>query len=122
METKIKSLKGVNFKYKFFHDSVMTVIDKHVPFKESSNKDIKDMKKPWVTKGIKAAIKKRNKFLETFIKTSDEFWYIKYKNHRNKINHLIRKSKKNHYNQFFSNITNDIKKNLEGNKQDNSQK
>ena len=62
METKIKSLKGVNFKYKFFHDSAMTVIDKHVPFKELSNKEIKDMKKPWVTKGIKVAIKKKTNF------------------------------------------------------------
>ena len=88
----------------------MPVINKHALFKELSNREIKKLKKPWVIKGIATAINKRNSFLKKFLKTKDQFWFIRYKNHRAKINHLLRKSKKNHYNQLYSKSNNDMKK------------
>ena len=38
----------------------MEVVNKDVPLKKLSNKEIKRKKKPWVTKGIITSIHKRN--------------------------------------------------------------
>ena len=102
LNKKIESFTDINTKYKSFHENIMPVINKHAPFKELSNREIKKLKKPWVTKGIAIAINKRNSFLKKKFKTKDQFWFIRYKNHRAKINHLLRKNKKNYYNQLFS--------------------
>ena len=42
----------------------MQVVNKNVPLKESSNKEIKRTKKPWITKGIITSIHKRNSYLK----------------------------------------------------------
>ena len=42
----------------------MQVINKNVPLKEMSNKEIKMKKKPWITKEIIMSIHKRNSYLK----------------------------------------------------------
>ena len=78
------------------------VINKNVPLKEMSNKEIKRKKKPWITKGIIASIHKRNSYLKKFRKTDNQLFFIRYHCYRDKINHLIRKSKKNYYCKHFN--------------------
>ena len=63
-----------------------------------------------MTKGYLAAKKSRNNYLDKYNKTNDPFYHERCKTYRNKINHLIRKSKKNHYNKFFAESANDMKK------------
>ena len=45
-----------------------TIVNKHAPMKKLSNRKAKQLSKPWITSGIRAAIKvkkKKNTFLET---------------------------------------------------------
>ena len=71
-----------------------------------SNKEIKRKKKPWITKGIITSIHKRNSYLKKFRKSL----LIGYKCYRDKINHLIRKSKKNYYCKYFNKCSQNIQK------------
>ena len=79
----------------------MRVVNKNVPLKEMSNKQIKRKKKPWITQGIITSIHKRNSYLKKIRKTD---------NHRDKINHLIRKNKKNYYCKYFNKSSQNIQK------------
>ena len=73
--------------------------------------------KPWITSGIRKSIKQIDKLLRKFIKTKNEELkeelYDKYKNIRNKIVSIIRASKKSHFQQYFIENGNDIKKNMD---------
>ena len=80
----------------------MQVVNKNVPLKEMSNKEIKRKKKPWITKGIIASVHKRNSYLKKFRKTDNQLFFIRYKCYGDKINHLIRKNKKNYYCKHFN--------------------
>ena len=77
---------------------------------------LKRKKKPWVTKGILLSIKKKNIFLRHFTNTKQKFHYEKYRFYRDKINHLLRKSKKDYFSKFFKDNVNNAEKNMEPNK------
>ena len=94
-----------------------SVIDKHIPTKQLSKNDIKHIPKPWITCGIKTSIKIKNKLYHNFLKTKSEYYHHKYKLYRNKINHLIRISKTNYYNNYFSTNKANIKNVWKGIKQ-----
>ena len=55
----------------------MQVVNKNVPLKEMSNKEIKKKKKPWIIKGIITSIHKRNSYLKTFRKTDNQLFFIR---------------------------------------------
>ena len=44
------------------------------------------------------------------MKSKDNFFYSRYKTYRDRINHLIRINKKKHYNDFFKNNAENVKK------------
>ena len=48
--------------------------------------------------------------LKKIIKPNYQVTFLRYKTYRDKINHLIRKSKKKYYNDFFQKTAQDIKK------------
>ena len=75
--------------------------------KTLSNRKAKQVSKPWITSGIRAAIKVKNK-LYAF---GDE---VRYKQYRNKIYSLIRLSKRKYYDTFFENNMANIKKTRQG--------
>ena len=54
-----------------------------------------------MSNGILKSITKRNKYYSNFMRTNDSLWYYRYKIYRDKINHLIRRSKRNHYHKYF---------------------
>lgn len=67
--------------------NVIKIINKHVPIKQIFRRQLKRFLKPWITQGIRASIKTKNKLFASGDQT-------KYKFYRNKINHLIRISKR----------------------------
>ena len=71
----------------------MEAVNKNIPLKELSNKEIKRNKKPWITRGITTSIRKRTSYLNKF-RTNNRLFFVRYQYSRHKINHLIRKSKK----------------------------
>ena len=85
------------------------MINKHAPLKRLSKRKSKQFKKPWITKGIKIAIRKKN---EHFIANKhDKYIYILY---RNSIRSLTRASKKLFYQSFFNQNLSNMKKTWEG--------
>ena len=97
----------VNKSFSSFFKKLNHIINKHAPVKAVSKRKLKQLYKPWITRGLKKSIKIKNKL---FFKGDLE----KYKNYRNKLKTLIRASKKQHYHKYFEdNITN-MKKTWEG--------
>lgn len=97
----IANLEGVNDKYNSLHDTLESLFDKHAPLKTTSNKKLKQLQKPWITNGILKSIKKKNLLYGKFMKTKENEVYKMYKYYRDKINHLIRKSKFDYFSNYF---------------------
>ena len=73
----ILKINDLNKKYDSFHENLMQVVNKNVPLKEMSNKEIKKKKKPWIIKGIITSIHKRNSYLKKFRKTDNQLFFIR---------------------------------------------
>ena len=87
----------------------MQVVNKNAPLKELSNREIKRKKKPWLTKGIITSIHKRNSYLKNLGKQITNY-SLSDTNAPEKINHLIRKSKKDYYCKNFNKCSQNIPK------------
>ena len=100
-----------------FHTRIEEIVNKHGPVRKLSKKEIKLKDKPWITKAIQISIRKKNSIYKKYIKTKLHKYFLKFKYYRNKLNHLIKISKKQYYNNYFSAINNDNKKLWSGIKQ-----
>merc|ERR1739841_6425 len=83
-----------------------------------NKKELKLEAKPWITPGIILSIKRRDTLLKKFIACPEgdrkSLLHTQYKILRNKIVALIRLSKKNHYQEYFTKYSADIKKTWKG--------
>ena len=84
-----------------FHSKVLNIINKHAPLKPKTKRQRKQQLKPRITNGILKSISTKNKLYKKFMKTRDEFWYQRYKKHRNMLNQVIRLSKKQYHLSYF---------------------
>ena len=98
----------ITFDYIFssFYSKYNKVINKHVLIKQISRRQLKRFSKPWITQGIRASIKTKNKLFASGDQT-------KYKFYRNKINHLIRISKRGCFHDCFEKNLQNMKKTWE---------
>ena len=80
-----------------FISNFKTVIDKHAPIKKLSQKQIKLLSKPWITKGILVSIHNKQKMYVTHFKNGDIKQKTFSKNYSNKLNKSKIKSIKMHY-------------------------
>ena len=73
----------------------------------------KRISKPWLTRGIKSSIKKRDKLFKQIIKAKNNQQKLvkheSYKKYRNKIIELIRQSKQTYYQRYFEQNKKDSK-------------
>ena len=95
-----------NFSYGVFEREINKIIDKHMPMKKLTKKEIKQQNKPWITKGIRISMKRRerlfNKYVRAKTKKVKDDYHKKYKDLRNQLVTLCRKSKVLYYQNFFS--------------------
>ena len=110
LNENILCLADVNDKCDKLQDSLQDLFEKHVPLQTISRKKAKQKMKPWITNGILKSISKKNSFYANFMHTKNQNALKMYKYYRNKINHLIRKSKYCHFKNYFSDYSNNIKK------------
>ena len=94
-----------------FYNRLNGLIDLHAPLKKLSKKQIKKGGKPWITKGLKISIEKREELLKLYAKEKDQIakteLYSRFKYYKNQIVKLCRKSKNLHFKKYFdSNIKN----------------
>ena len=73
--------------------------------------------KPWITNGIRASIRVKNRLYKLYLRTKNSYYFSKFKIYRNKIKHLIILSKKSYYNDYFTTNKNNIKETWKGIKQ-----
>ena len=52
--------KNITMMFDSFNNKLKNVINKHIPLKQLSQKDIKQISKPWITRGIQKSIKVKN--------------------------------------------------------------
>ena len=94
------------------------MLDNFAPFKKISKYKLKFKSKPWITPGLQKSISVKNKFLSDFIKKKDPTikaeLHLKYKNHRNLISTLLKRSKQNYYKKYFESNLNNSKNTWKG--------
>ncbi|NQY31538.1 MAG: endonuclease/exonuclease/phosphatase family protein, partial [Flavobacteriaceae bacterium] len=99
-------------------DKTEQLLNTHAPMKKVTNREYKKQLKPWITKGILRSIQKRNKLYAKFVRAKDEknkeTIYTEFKQLKNAIINLIRKSKNNYYNRYFSENKDNTKKLWQG--------
>ena len=100
-----------------FYSKISEFIDIHIPLKQLSKKESQLKTKPWITSAIRTSVKRKNNLYKNFFKTKSSYYQIKFRVYRNKLNHLIKISKRNYYNDYFSIHLNDGKRIWKGIKQ-----
>ena len=107
-----------NFSYNSFEKTLNSIIDKYIPLKKITKNELKLKCKPWITKGIKKSIQRREKLYKKFIKSknqkSKDELHHNYKELRNHIVTIIRESKKLHFKKYFTKNINNIQNTWKG--------
>ena len=99
----------VNIIFDRFYSTIADIIDKHVPVKKLSKKQIKFYSKPWITPGIKTSIKTKNKLFKKYLNNKSPDYSHNYKLYRNKLTNLLRVSKEKYFNSYFIKHSKDVK-------------
>ena len=107
-----------NISFQLFYQTIDSLINKYMPLKKLTNKEIKQQGKPWITKEILRSIIDRDSMYKRFVKAKDPEQKNEYENQykilRNKITEDIRVSKKNYFQTFFSTNAMNIKNTWKG--------
>ena len=107
-----------NFSFNEFERKLNSIIDKHMPMKKLTKKEINHQHKPWITPGIKKSIKRRDALYKKFIKIKNPIikgeYHAKYKELRNVIVNLCRNSKKAYHHDYFVRNANNLRNTWKG--------
>jgi hypothetical protein len=68
------SNNNVNEMFDTFNSELMKIIDKHIPLKQLSSKDIKHRSKAWITHGIRCSLKIKNNLYKKYFKSRSVYW------------------------------------------------
>ena len=93
-----------------FYTRISDIIDIHIPIKQLSKRELKMKSKPWITTALRVSINIKNKLFKKYISTKSTYYHTKFKLYRNKLNHLLKVSKNNYYNNYFYVNISDSKK------------
>ena len=92
---------SIDIKFDYFYETLSNLVDKHVPSKKMTKKDIKLHSKPWITSKIVRLIRYRDRLkrkLKQKFTPDIEFLYKKFRNH---VVSELRTSRAAYYNQYF---------------------
>lgn len=94
--------------YEYFIDEFSRHYNNCFPFKRIKKNKFSP-RKPWMTQGLFKSIKRKNKLYRKFKLKPNDHNQTKYKQYRNKLNHLIKITTKNYYTQKLENAKNSLK-------------
>ena len=107
-----------NLSLENFDKALAPIIDKYIPLQKLKNMEHKRKYKPWVTPSILSQIRERDKLLSSYIKAKNPARkatiQIAYKEQRNKVVELTRKSKLSFYKSYFSANSKNLRKVWQG--------
>ena len=95
-----------NKAYDIFLNKLVYYYNKNIPLVKTKSR--KKNKRPWITKEILQSIKTRNKLYKLAITSQCNENVVSYKKYRNKLNGLIRLSRKMYYSQKLENNKNHV--------------
>ena len=105
-ETILASNDSACNMFKSFYFKISSIINKHIPVKQLSRREVKLKSKPWISKTLRKSI--QINYYKKYLKTKSTYYHTKFKLYRNKLNHRLKISKKQYYNEyFFQNIKDD---------------
>ena len=87
--------------YNKFLDDITSLVEKHVPTKRCTKKELKLKAKPWINKRIQKMMRIRNQLLRKMKKSKCEDTIKLYKSFRNRVANEIKDSKLDYYQNFF---------------------
>ena len=67
-------------------------------------------RKPWLTQGLKDAIKVKNKLYKKYQKINAVAHEIEYKTYGNKLNHILTCAERKHYSDLLNDNKNNVKR------------
>ena len=105
--------ENANQSYNEFVNIVMSNFNKCCPEREVEIQTNNKNSKPWFTKGLKNACRKKNHLYKESIKSKSTTDEIKYKMYKNKLTTIIRNCEKKYYDTLFENNKGNIKKTWE---------
>ena len=79
----------------------MSVLERFDCIKMLSRKEVKFKAKPWFSLGLRTSTNIKNKIYRKFIRTRNQFQFLKFKLYRYKLNHIITLSKRKYYESYF---------------------
>ena len=107
-----------NHSFMQYFSTINSLIDKYMPLVEMTPKEIKLKSKPWITVEILKMINEREKLHKHYIKTKNsnlrEEFHNKYKEMRNKIRDITRKSQREYLQDYFAKNIKNIKNTWKG--------
>ena len=86
-----------------FYPEISETVDRHIPIKQLSRKELQFRSKAWITPALKVSIHIKNKIYEKFLKTNSLYYHSKFRYYRNRINHLLKVSKSQYFKGLFIN-------------------
>ena len=97
--------------FKSFYSKISSIIDKHIPVKQLSRRELKLKSKPWISDALQKSIPiKNNNYYKKYLKTKSTYYHTKFKLYRKTLNNLLNRSKKQYYNKYFFQNINDGKR------------
>ena len=106
---------NVNNQFNDFYFKLEGCVDRHAPLNKLNQKETKHMSKAWISNELIKMINVRNKLFQRKKRQPNNINITNFhKLFRNMINREMKKSKGDHYNQFFENNSNNIKKTWDG--------
>ena len=106
---EIYDMNDANESYNNFLDNFTNMYNEHCPVKKVKLTQNKDFK-PWFTKGLQNACKKKNNLYARYLKTKSTKDLSRYKNYKNKLTSILRNCKKT----YFDKILKEQKNNMKG--------
>ena len=107
-ENELESM-DVNQSFIKFNKIFQSSIDKHAPLVTLSKKRSKIKYEPWISKGLIKSLKTKSALFKGYLESRNQVAYHIYKNYKNKLNHIIRKAKKQYYDKLMKSSTNNSK-------------
>ena len=100
---------SLSSKFYTFYKNLSSSVDRHVPTKKMTKKDIKFHSKPWISTKIKKLMKHRDRLkhkLNRKYTLDNEYLYKKF---RNRVVNELRASRISYYNKYFTEHKNNMK-------------
>ena len=88
---------SINSRFQEFDRIFLQLLNKHIPLKCRTRKDLYRWRKPWMNKNILQQIKTKNNLFQKFLKSRDIEDLQKYKSFRNTLSKIIRRNKVLYY-------------------------